>query len=300
MTATRATGLESALLGRLPRRRPARGRPLRRLLRDPGAVAGAIALAVVAIALGAARWLAPADPLTVDVPHRLARFGWAHPLGTDGLGRDMLSRILYGGRVSVALTIAVTLIATVLGVALGVLAGMRGGFVDSVIMRAVEIVQAVPLVIIAMVTIKVLGGGPEKLVLILAALGWTGQARVVRAATLSLREREFIKSCQVIGSSRLRIASRHVVPNILSPVVVIATLEVGRILLALSTLSILGFGARPPKPEWGSMLADARTYFFLAPRLLIIPGVAIFIVALAANLFGEGLRDAFQVRKAGS
>jgi peptide/nickel transport system permease protein len=263
-------------------------------------VAGAFALALVAIALGGAPWLAPYDPLAVDVPHRLARFSRAHPLGTDGLGRDMLSRILLGGRVSVALTVAVTVIATVLGVVLGVLAGMRGGLVDSVVMRAVEIVQAVPLIIIAMVTVKVLGGGPGKLVLVLAALGWTGQARVVRAATLSLREREFIRSCQVIGSSRLRIAFRHVVPNLLGPVVVLATLDVGRILLALSTLSFLGFGARPPHPEWGSMLADARNYFFLAPRLLIIPGVAIFTVALAANLFGEGLRDAFQVRKAGS
>jgi peptide/nickel transport system permease protein len=254
---------------------------------------GALVLALVGVALAAAPWLAPFDPLTVNVPRRLARFSLTHPLGTDGLGRDTLSRILYGGRISVALTLAVTALATVLGVVLGVLGGMRGGLVDAAIMRAVEIVQAVPLIIVAMVTIKLLGGGPAKLVLVLAGLGWTGQARVVRAATLSLREREFIRSCQVLGSSRLRIALRHIVPNVLSPVVVLATLEVGRILLALSTLSFLGFGSLPPHPEWGSMLAEARTYFFVAPRLLIIPGVAIFLVALASNLLGEGLRDAF-------
>lgn len=297
MTIAGSAVIEGALPARPRDTRRGRGGPLGRLLRDPGALAGAMALAVVAIALGAAPWLAPNDPLAVNVPLRLAPFSWAHPLGTDGLGRDMLSRILYGGRASVALTVAVSVLATLLGVTLGVLAGMRGGFIDSVIMRAVEIVQAVPLIIVAMVTIKLLGGGPDRLVLILAALGWTGQARVVRAATLSLREREYVRSCQVIGASRLRIALRHIVPNLLGPVVVIATLEVGRVLLALSTLSFLGFGARPPHPEWGSMLAEARNYFFAAPRLLIIPGVAIFIVALSANLFGEGLRDAFQVKR---
>jgi peptide/nickel transport system permease protein len=273
-----------------------RSPPIRKLLVDPGFVVGAMALSLVAVALLAGPWLVSRDPLDVSVPDRLAGFSRAHPLGTDGLGRDMLSRIVHGGRSSVALTLAVTTISTVLGLTLGVLSGMRGGVIDAAIMRLVEIIQAVPLVIVAMVTIKLLGGGPEKLVGVLAALGWTGQARVVRAATLSLREREFIKACHVIGSSRTRIAVRHIVPNLLSPVVVIATLDIGRILLALSTLSFLGFGARPPHPEWGSMLAEARGYFFVAPRLLIIPGTAIFIVALAANLFGEGLRDAFDTR----
>jgi len=289
---------EGFSLGRSRGRQRGLGRPVGRLLRDPPAVVGAVALILVAAVLAAAPWLGLKDPLAVSVPDRLARFSWAHPLGTDGLGRDMLSRTLHGGRTSVALTMAVTAITTVVGVVLGVLAGLRGGFVDSSVMRVVELVQALPLVIVAMVTVKLLGGGPEKLVLVLSALGWTGQARVVRAATLSLRERDFVKSSRALGSSRLRIAFRHLVPNLLGPVVVIATLEVGRTLLALSTLSFLGFGARPPHPEWGSMLADARTYFFVAPRLLIIPGVAIFIVALAANLFGEGLRDAFEARTA--
>lgn len=270
------------------------GRPIRRLLRDRAAVTGAVTLTLIAAALAATPWLASQDPLATDVPQRLAPFSLAHPLGTDAIGRDMWSRMLYGGRSSMALTLAVSALVTVLGLVLGVVAGLRGGIVDALIMRVVEIVQAVPLIIVAMVTIKLLGGGTLKLVGVLAALGWPGQARVVRAATLTLREREFITSCHVIGATRWRIAVRHVVPNLLSPVVVIATLDVGRTLLALSTLSFLGFGARPPDPEWGSMLAEARTQFFLAPRLLIIPGVAIFLVALGANLFGEGLRDAFQ------
>lgn len=276
------------------------GRPVRRFLRDRAAVVGAVTLALVAGVLAAAPWLGLDDPVAVDVPHRLAPFSWAHPLGTDGLGRDMLSRAIHGGRTSVLLTLAVILIVTLVGVTLGVLAGMRGGLVDSSVMRLVEIAQALPLIIVAMVTVKLLGGGAAVLVLVLGVLGWPGQARVVRAATLSLRERDFVRSSRALGCSRFRVAFHHIVPNLLSPVVVIATLEVGRVLLVLSTLSFLGFGARPPNPEWGSMLADARNYFFLAPRLLIIPGVAIFIVALSANLFGEGLRDAFEVRTAGS
>jgi peptide/nickel transport system permease protein len=267
-----------------------------KFLREPSAVVGAVLLIVVTVPLYLASWLAPSDPYVVDVPNRLAKFSWAHPLGTDGLGRDMLSRMLYGGRKSVLLTLAVTLLITVVGGSIGILAGMRGGIIDRLVVQLVDIVQAVPLVIVSMVTIALLGAGTSKLVFVIAVLGWTRHTRVVRAATLSLRERQFIESCRVLGASRLRIAFRHIVPNVIRPVVVLSTLDVGRILLLISTLSFLGFGARPPAPEWGSMLADARRYFFVAPRLLIIPGVAIFLVALGANLFGEGLRDAFESR----
>jgi len=257
---------------------------------------GAVLLVLVTVPLYAASWLAPADPYAVDVPHRLAGFSRSHPLGTDGLGRDLLSRMLYGGQKSVLLTLAVTVLVTVIGVSLGVLAGMRGGFIDRLVVQLVDIVQAVPVVIVSMVTIALLGAGTSKLIFVIAVQGWTRHTRVVRAATLSLRERQFIESSRVLGASRVRIAFRHIGPNIVRPIVVLSTLEVGRILLVISTLSFLGFGARPPVPEWGSMLADARRYFFVAPRLLIIPGVAIYLVALGSNLFGEGLRDAFESR----
>ncbi len=282
------------------RSRRGSSRVVRGFLRDPAAVVGAVALAAVGLVLAATPWLGLRDPLETNVPERLAPFSWAHPLGTDTIGRDMLSRVLYGGRSSVALTLAVTLMVTVLGLIMGIVAGMRGGIVDSAVMRVIEVIQTLPFVIVAMVAVKFLGGGPQKLVFVLAALGWTGQARVVRAATLSLRERDFVRASRALGCSRLRLAARHIVPNLLSPVVVLATLDVGRTLLALSTLSFLGFGARPPHPEWGSMLADARASFYSTPRLLIIPGMAIVIVALAANLFGEGLRDAFEARTAGT
>lgn len=266
----------------------------RAFLREPAAVAGAVLLVVITVPLLLASWVAPDDPYVVDVPHRLAPFSWKHPLGTDGLGRDMLSRMLYGGRKSVLLTLVVTVLVTVFGVGIGIVAGLRGGVIDRLIVQVVDIVQTVPLVIVSMVTIAVLGAGTTKLIFVIAVLSWPRFCRVVRAATLSLREREFIEACRVLGASRRRIAFRHIIPNIVRPVVVLSTLDVGRILLLVSTLSFLGFGARPPAPEWGSMLADARRYFFVAPRLLIIPGVAIFLVALAANLFGEGLRDAFE------
>ncbi len=279
-----------------PRKERQGGAPFRKFLREPAAVIGAVLLIVVTVPLYLASWLAPDDPYVVDVPHRLAHFSWRHPLGTDGLGRDLFSRMLYGGRKSVLLTLAVTVLITVVGVFFGILAGMRGGLIDRLVVQLVDIVQSVPIVIVSMVTIVLLGVGTTKLVFVIAVVGWTRHTRVVRAATLSLREREFIESCRALGASRLRIALRHIVPNIVRPVVVLSTLDVGRILLVISTLSFLGFGARPPAPEWGSMLADARRYFFVAPRLLIIPGVAIFLVALAANLLGEGLRDAFESR----
>ena len=257
-------------------------------------------LAIIMSAVFAASTLAPSDPYAVDVPHRLAHFSWRHPLGTDGLGRDLLSRMLYGGRKSLLLTVAVTAIITVVGVMLGALAGLRGGVVDRLVVQVVDLVQAIPLVIVSMVTIALLGSGSFNLVFVLSVLGWPRYTRVVRAATLSLREREFVLACRVLGGSRLRVALRHVLPNVVRPVVVLSTLDVGRVLLVISTLSFLGFGARPPAPEWGLMLADARNYFFVAPRLLIIPGAAIFLVAVGANLFGEGLRDAFDTASVSS
>ncbi|HET7486567.1 MAG TPA: ABC transporter permease [Acidimicrobiales bacterium] len=296
MTAVVSPGTEQVAAGHAARRS---GRAVRLALREPTAMAGALALALVALTLLAAPALHLPDPLATDSSNNLAHFSWAHPLGTDGIGRDELSRIVWGGRESVALALAITAIATTIGLVVGVIAGYRGGLVDAAVMRVVDILQAVPLVIVTMVTVGLLGRGTVKLVVVLALLGWTGQARVVRATTLSVREREYVDAARAAGSSRARILTRHVVPNVLGAVVVLASLDVGRLLLALSTLSFLGLGARPPQPEWGLMLADSRIYFNAAPRLLIIPGVAIFIVALAANLFGEGLRDAFEIRTRG-
>ena len=288
------TDLVSAPVPVVDANRPLGGasKVVRRLTGDRPALLGAVVLALVLTALLVTPWVA-GDPVGTDTAHLRAPSSWAHPLGTDGLGRDMAARILYGGRTSVAMALGATVGITLLGVLLGVLAGLRGGVVDSVVMRTVEVVQALPLLIVAMVVIKLLGGGTARLVLVVALLGWPGYARVIRGATLSLRERTFVEASRALGSTRRRIMVRHLVPNLLQPVTVLSTLDLGRTLLTLSALSFLGFGVRPPTPEWGSMLAEARTYFYIAPRLLVYPGLAISLLVLAVNLFGEGLRDMF-------
>lgn len=275
-----------------------RGTWMRRLLRDPGAVVGALMLVTLLVALVAAPVLTPFDPTTVDPAHGLAHPSRLHPLGTDLLGRDMLSRLLFGGRTSVLAALGATAGVAVLGLLFGVVSGMMSGAVDTLVMRLVDILQALPLLIVAMVTVGLLGGGTDKLVLTVALLGWPGHARVVRAVTLSIRERGFIDAARAQGASRLRIMRRHVVPGVATTVATLSMVELGRFVLVLSTLSFLGFGVRPPNPEWGAMLADARTSFFLAPRLLVYPGVAISLLVLAVNLLGDGLRDLLDGREA--
>lgn len=265
---------------------------LRRAVRDPGAVLGGVVLVGLLAAVAAAPWLSPFDPTAVDPPNGLAGSSRLHPLGTDLLGRDVFARILHGGRTSVIAAIVATAGVAVLGLLFGVVAGLMGGIVDTLVMRLVEILQALPLLIVAMVTVGLLGGGTDKLVLTVVLLGWPGHARVVRAVALSIRERAFVDAARSLGASRLRIMARHVVPGVAGTVATLSMIELGRFVLVLSTLSFLGFGVKPPNPEWGAMLADARTSFFLAPRLLVYPGIAISLLVLAVNLVGDGLRDA--------
>ena len=269
---------------------------LRRLARDRAAVVGGVLLVLLVAGVLAAPWLAPDDPLRVDAPNRLAGLSLDHPLGTDMLGRDMASRLLFGGRSSLTMALAATAGLSVVGLAVGVLTGMLGGVVDALVMRLVDVVQALPMLIIAMVAIGLWGRGADKLVLVFVAVGWPGYARVVRGATLSLRERAFVDAARSLGASRFRVMWRHIVPNLVGPVTVLSTLDLGRILLGLTALSFLGFGVQPPDPEWGRMLADARTYFYRAPQLLMYPGAAISLLVLAVNLCGDGLRDALDVQ----
>ena len=274
---------------------PPEGRPpglLRRLVRDHTAMIGLALLALILAAVLAAPWLSPFDPITDDQRLGLSGPSLEHPLGTDPLGRDVLSRLLHGGRASIATALAAAAGISLLGVVLGVCSGMLGRRADSLIMRVVEVLQALPLLIVAMVAVGLLGGGADKLVLTVVLLGWPAYARVVRAATLSVRERGFVDAARAQGASRSRIMARHIVPNLLGPVSALSTVDLGRIVLVLSALSFLGFGVRPPNPEWGAMLADARPSFFLAPRLLLCPGAAISLLVFAVHLFGDGFRDA--------
>lgn len=266
---------------------------LRRLARDRAALLGMVLLTVIVVSVIAAPWLSPDDPTAINPRNALAAPSWENPLGTDLLGRDLLSRILHGGRSSVAAAFAATAGIAVLALLFGVSSGLLGGVVDATVMRVVEVLQSLPLVIVAMVAVGLAGGGTEKLIITVALLGWPGTARAVRAATLSLRESDFVDAVRAEGASTLRVMVSHIIPGVTNVVAALSMAELGRIVLALSALSFLGFGVQPPNPEWGAMLADARPAFFVAPRLLFIPGAAISLLVLSVNLVGDGIRDVF-------
>jgi len=268
-----------------------RRRTVRRLLRDRSAVAGMVVVLAFVLGAVAAPWLAPQPPNITDFGNRFAPPSMAHPLGTDHVGRDELSRILHGARLSLGMALSATVGITVLGLLLGMIAGMAGRFVDSVIMRVVEVLQSLPLLILALVVVGLLGQGLRNLIITIALLGWTGYARLVRAMTFKLRDREFVEAAQGMGASRLRIMVRHIAPNLVGPVVVLSTLNMGSVLLAVSGLSFLGFGVKPPTAEWGAMISEARSYLDNAPLLLAWPGLAITLMVLSFNLAGDGLRD---------
>ncbi|HEX3542463.1 MAG TPA: nickel transporter permease [Acidimicrobiales bacterium] len=274
----------------------ARRRGLRRFLRDRSAVAGAAVLAIVIVVAAFAPRLAPYDPTRVSFGHRFSPISAHHWLGTDNLGRDEFSRLLYGARLSLIMAVAAMAGITVLGVVLGLAAGSFGGLIDRIVMRIVDVVMALPTLVIALVVVGILGQGLLNVVIALALVGWPGYARLVRGMAISLNRREFVEAARSLGASRRRIAVREIAPNVLGTVIVLSTLDLGRTLLAVSGLSFLGFGVTEPTPEWGAMLAEARDYLDRAPQLLIYPGLAITLVVLAFNLTGDGLRDSLDPR----
>lgn len=267
------------------------GGVLRRLAGDKAALLGVTLLLLLLLVALMAPWVATHDPIQTDFQNRLAGPTARHLLGTDQVGRDEFSRIVFGARLSVGMAATATLGISLVGIMLGLAAGVYGGGVDGVVMRVVDVLQALPTLILAVVVVGLLGGGAHKMVLTIVALGWPGYARVVRGVTLSLRERGFVDAARAVGASRLRIMVRHLLPNLLGPMIVLSTLSMGRTLLAVSGLSFLGFGVQLPTPEWGAMLAEGRNYIDSAPRLLAFPGAAITLLVLACNLAGDGLRD---------
>ncbi|MCA1594300.1 MAG: ABC transporter permease subunit [Acidobacteria bacterium] len=269
---------------------------LRRLKRDRAALAGLVVIMLlVALAL-AAPLVAPHDPAAQHSSERLASPTLTFPLGTDNLGRCLLSRLLYGARLSLASAGAASLLVLVIGVGMGALAGYAGGWVDIVIMRVVDLLLAFPLLILALAITGFIGVGMGSVLVGVVSVWWASYARVVRGLVLSLRARPFVEAAWAVGTGPARIVIRHVLPNVVSPVIVLATLEMGSLLLVISGLNFLGLGVQPPTPEWGAMLNDGRPFLRSAPQLLIYPGLAISLAVMACNLLGDGLRDALDPR----
>ena len=270
---------------------------LQQLKKNKIAIIGLIIIISLAFIALFAPFIAPHDPIEQNLDKRLLTPCREYPMGTDDLGRCLLSRIIYGARVSLKLGVIVVGIITVIGVTLGLISGYYGGIVDEIIMRLVDVVLAFPGIILALAIAGALGPGLFNVMLALAMVGWTGLARVVRGSVLSVKQKEFVESARALGCSDLHIMTRHILPNVMAPVIVLATLDMAFIILAAAGLSFLGLGAQPPTPEWGSMLNNGRAFMRTAPHLTTFPGLAIMVAVLAFNFLGDGLRDALDPRQ---
>nr|WP_233274852.1 nickel transporter permease [Haladaptatus cibarius] len=248
---------------------------------------------VVTVLFGAvfAPVLTTYNPEKGDLFDRLEPPSEEHLLGTDQLGRDVFARLLYGARISLGIAVTVVGITLVIGTAVGVTAGYAGGYVDEALMRFVDILLAFPGILLALVIAGILGPSLTNIMIALAVVGWTQYARVVRGSVLSVKEMEYVRAAQLMGVSRTRIVLKHIIPNVIAPVVVLGTMDMAYVILGTAGLSFLGLGAQPPTPEWGTMLASGRNYLQDAWWVVNFPGLAIMLVVLGFNLLGDGLRD---------
>lgn len=253
-------------------------------------VLGTIAAAIIG------PWLTPHDPVTQNLPLRLAAPSWVHPLGLDELGRDLLARLLAGARVSLFVGCAVVGISLVVGVAIGSVSGYLGGRTDALIGRVMDVLLAFPGILLAIALVAVLGPSLRNVVLALVTIGWVGYARLVRGQVLKVRELEFIQAARALGAPLPRILLRHVIPSTFSAVSVQATLGMAGAIIAEASLSFLGLGVQPPTPSWGTMLDAGRAHLFDAPHLTIVPGAAIALLVLGFNFVGDALRDRLDPR----
>ncbi len=273
-----------------------------RLIRRRTALFGLVVVALVGLAALFAPWISPFDPLEQDVSQRLRAPGWQdasgrlHPLGTDHLGRDILARVIYGARVALVVGFAAVSISGLLGMTIGLVSGYFGGRVDDLFMRLADIQLAFPFILLAIAVIGVLGPSLRNIIIVIGVSSWVVYARVVRGEVLSLREREFVQAAIALGSREWRVLRSHILPNAFTPWLVVATLDMARVIVVESALSFLGLGVQPPTPTWGGMLADGRVYLSTAWWLATFPGFAILVTVLGINLLGDGLRDTLDPR----
>jgi peptide/nickel transport system permease protein len=267
----------------------------RKLRRRPGALIGATVLIIFILIAIFAPWIAPMDPLEISSNRRAAPSS-EHWLGTDEVGRDVLSRLIYGARVSLRVGLVAIGIALTFGSILGMVAGYVGGWVDAVIMRLTDIMLAFPGILLAIAVVAVLGPSLFNVMIAVGVESIPAYIRTARGSTLSVKEMEYVTGARTIGSSSIRIVLRHILPNVAAPLIVLATIGIAGSILSAAGLSYLGLGAQPPTPEWGAMLSSARSFVRDAWWIATFPGVAIMIVVLSLNLFGDGLRDILDPR----
>jgi peptide/nickel transport system permease protein len=277
----------------------------RRFRRHPGAIAGVIILGIIVMGVVLAP-LSPYDPEASDLTSRLQPPSLQHPFGTDQLGRDMLTRCLYGGRISLMVGFLVVLITLVIGIPVGAVAGFFGGWIDNILMRITDAALSLPALMVLILLSAILReielpiverNNVLTIAMVIGILSWMTVARLVRASFLTIREMEFITAAHCVGTSNLRVMGRHILPNAVGPIIVEATLEMGYAIMEEAGLSFLGFGIQPPTPSWGNLLDSAWEHMIKHPWLAIFPGVMIFLTIISINYIGDGLRDAFDPHK---
>ena len=272
--------------------RTVRSWPFRQLRAQPLAAIGFLLLVLFLLSAVFAPLLAPHDPATVDLSSRMFSPGLTHVLGADELGRDILSRVLFGARISLTVAVSVVALSLTVGLLAGSLAGFYGGWLDTVLnVYLTNAFLALPGILLAIAFVAFLGPGLFNLIMALSISGWVGYARLVRVQVMAVREREFVEAARALGASDVRLLLRHILPNILQPVIVQAAVGMAGAVLAEATLSFLGLGVPAPAPSWGSMLNDARTHLFDSPHMVFFPAAAIMLAVLSFNFLGDALRD---------
>ncbi|MBW2154243.1 MAG: ABC transporter permease [Deltaproteobacteria bacterium] len=269
---------------------------LRQLKKNKGAMAGGVIILLFIFSAIFAPWIAPYDPLESNLEEALQSHNFKHWLGTDEQGRDILSRIIYGGRMSLAIGVIAVAIANAVGILLGLVSGYVGGKVDNAIMRMMDILMAFPGMLLALAIVSALGPGIFNLMIAIGVYSVPTFARVVRGSVLAVKEMEYVESARAIGLGNIKILFSDILPNCMGPVLVLSTLRIATAILTGAGLSFLGLGPQPPTPEWGAMLSSGRTYLRVAPWVATYPGLAIMCVVLGFNIFGDGLRDAMDPR----
>ena len=267
-----------------------------RVVRNRWTLAGLALVTLLGLAALAAPWLAPGDPTSGDLTAALRSPSTTYLLGTDAQGRDVLSRVLFGARLSLAVGLASQVIALAAGLTLGLTAGFYGRWVDAVVMRAADVTLAFPSLLLLIAVAAAVRPSLPVVCVVIGLVGWAGMARLVRGQVLVARGLDYVQAARALGASDARLVARHVLPNVLGPVIIAATLGVGGAIMAEAALSFVGLGAQPPTPSWGAMIAEGRDLLRVAPWVSLFPGLAIGVTVLAVNLVGDGLRDALDVR----